>query len=70
MEVLRRCDFMKIRISTVEKEGSCNYCDRGKLATSGRGLIFPYTELIVVEGKQISSVFCRDCFNELQNREI
>lgn len=58
---------MNITESTVQQAGSCDYCDRGQNKDNeSPGILYPYEKVFVVEGKHISSRFCEDCFQELQ----
>lgn len=58
---------MNITESTVQKAGSCDYCDRGRNEDNeSSGVLYPYEKVFVVEGKHISSRFCEECFQELQ----
>jgi hypothetical protein len=50
--------------------GSCNYCNKGKLNVTGQSLTYPYKEVILVKGNNISSVFCDECFDEIQNKKV
>lgn len=60
---------MKVEKSTVQKDGSCNYCDKGKLSLGGHSLVYPYALVFVVKGNYIKSVFCEDCLSELSKIE-
>lgn len=63
--------MLKIYKSTVHKEGSCNYCNRGKINSDNRtNLVYPYETVYVIDGKKISSVICEDCLKELQSIKI
>lgn len=60
---------MDVRIKNTITEGSCNYCEKGKLSSGGIGLIYPYNQ-VVVKGKSISTRFCKECFEKLANMKI
>ena len=59
---------MKVGIQPVTR-GSCSFCDRGKLSSTGMDIDYPYDEVIVIEtgGSNISMVIraCGKCKNEL-----
>lgn len=57
---------MNIKRTTIEIEGPCNFCKRGKLATEKVGLDYPYEDVLVLSGTAISVAFCEDCFNGLK----
>lgn len=56
-------NFKRVSIS----QGSCNFCNRGKLAESGEAaLVYPYSELNMISGKRSIDVrVCDDCFMEM-----
>ena len=56
---------MRITESTIEKEGSCDYCSNPSHSPYHQSY-FPYTRVFVVEGKNVRSVFCESCITELQ----
>lgn len=59
---------LSIKHSTIKKEGSCNFCNRGQLSESGDSLVFPYTQVVKVtrrEGSGIAVVICDNCLDEL-----
>lgn len=60
---------MELKRVSIHEDGSCNYCNRGKLSITGQSLNYPYKEVIVVRGNYITSVFCDDCFNEMKDKE-
>jgi hypothetical protein len=55
---------MKIVKSTKDKDGSCDFCDRGVLSEGGRQLIFPYKTIFVLHGTGIRVNMCRQCITE------
>ena len=56
---------MKITESTIQQDGSCNYCNSGNISPNNPNY-FPYDKVFVVEGKNTKSVFCNSCLTELQ----
>jgi hypothetical protein len=58
------------KINNIIDEGSCNFCNKGKITKDGNKLIFPYDKVILLEGKKISVVFCEECLDEFQNHKL
>lgn len=62
---------MEIIKSTIDKEGSCNFCSRGKLGpTLKMALIFPYETVYRVSAENTSgltAIICEDCMQELKD---
>ena len=56
---------MNVYKSSVELEGSCNYCNKSKLNSSGTNLIYSYKDVIIIKGRNIATVMCKECFEEL-----
>lgn len=54
-------------IEVAPGNGSCHYCQKGKLRDDRMGMVYPYNKVIVVEGNHIISNFCPDCFDELKS---
>jgi hypothetical protein len=61
---------MKIKKSTIKEEGACNFCNKGVITENGLSLTFPYEQVIHLEGKRISAVFCEECFDDIQNYKL
>lgn len=57
---------------TKEFGASCNFCDRGKLAASGKNLIYPYDFVFVIEKEKsgLSARICGACLNELKKIKV
>lgn len=48
------------------ENGSCNYCQRGKLKKSNKmGLDYPYSNIVQITGTNVKTNFCPDCFDEV-----
>lgn len=61
---------MKIQkrpVHGVHSEGSCSFCDKGKLSNGGYGLSYPYDEVIQIEGDCIKVRICEDCLDKLKS---
>lgn len=57
---------MKIYKSIRKKEfESCCLCDKGKINLLGTDLLYPYEELMIIEGKK-KIVLCPECFNTIK----
>jgi hypothetical protein len=61
---------MKVTKLKTGTDGSCNYCDKGKLSLGGTNLIYPYDHVYKVEGRYIASNFCEECLKELMDYKI
>ena len=56
---------MNITKKNIKEVGSCNFCNKGKLAINGHGLIYPYSYVLVVHKPDvIEARFCEECFKE------
>jgi len=61
---------MKIYKVDKEKEfDSCYLCDKGKLNFVESTLLYPYDELIIIEGKK-KIVLCPECFKSIKESTI
>ena len=49
---------------------SCNFCDKGELSKSQRGLVYPYAHVVMFrrESNGIQVCICYDCLNELNGK--
>jgi len=54
---------------SIHQAGACNFCSRGKPAEN-KGLVYPYTDVFVLNGKQMSMNICEDCGHELMEQMI
>lgn len=56
---------LKVEIVNISENGCCNFCSKGKVSSTGRALIFPYSEVAQVSSKSQSMNFCKECFELL-----
>lgn len=61
---------MKVIKHEVKKEGSCNYCKKGRFTGSSNTLSFPYKDIYILEGNRVTTRFCKDCLESLQKTDI
>lgn len=55
---------MKIDILPITEAGPCNYCNKGKLASSNTPkLQYPYSHVFVIKGRSIATNFCEECLD-------
>lgn len=47
-------------------EGSCNFCNKGEISISKTSLIYPYNDIVEIQGTNSSVRFCKECFEKLQ----
>lgn len=59
---------MEIKKGTVEKLGSCNYCNTGELSLGGTNLIYPYQDVFEIKGNYIASNICEQCAEKLSTK--
>lgn len=55
---------MIITPTTIDKEGSCNFCDKGELSIGGMSLIYPYKKVYSIysgSGGGIKARVCESC---------
>jgi hypothetical protein len=46
------------------RDGSCNYCDRGEMSHNPLKMIYPYKEVITIEGRSVVTKMCDKCVNQ------
>lgn len=58
--------MININIGTVNRDGACNYCNRGELCKTMTGLKYPYKKVYILSGNYISTVICEECLKKLK----
>ncbi len=56
---------MIIEELSTQTAGSCNFCNKGKLTSNGRGLSYPYENVYTLSGTGVKVNVCLDCLSEL-----
>ena len=62
---------MKVEISNL-RNGSCNFCKRGKLRKNNIGLDYPYDRVFTINqsegGGGLTANICQECMDILKNK--